>query len=198
MDPVGDDAVVGTTTAAVAGSGVVMAAVLLVIVVLVVAHQAREARFAVMERRHGVEDVGEGAGAAVQRGQTGAEAGGGVTERDYQAGVVGSEAADQVERTGEFRGQGHQFQRGGVVGAEVVDVFWARARGGFEEVTRVVGAFFARVQVGAFGVGAEKIGRVGEGAGTEKREDLYRGGEWGCLLADRRLDWEIWKRGRIN
>lgn len=42
-----------------------------------------------------------------------------------------------------------------------------------------MGAFFGGVEVGAFGVGAEEGGAVGEGAWVEEGEDL--GGERGVV-----------------
>lgn len=57
------------------------------------------------------------------------------------------------------------MQVGGAVDGGWGDRAWGEEGG-------VVGAFFAGVQVGAFGVGAEEGGGVRDGAGGEGGEDL--------------------------
>ncbi len=143
-----------------------------------VAHEPGQARLAVVEGWHGVEDVRQCSGAGVQGGEAGVVGCGGVAERDGYARVGLLEVCYQGEGAGEFGREGDQFENRGGVG-EVVDAFWAGAGAGagaagveVDKVAGVVGAFFRGVQVWAFGVGAEEGGPVWEAARCEEGEDL--------------------------
>ena len=140
------------------------------------AHQAGQAGLAVVEGRHGVEDVGQGSGAGVQGREARVVGGGGVAERDGDAGVLALQVADQPEGAGQFGREGHQFE-GRRRGGEVVDALWAAAAAAgagveVEEVGGVVRAFLRGVQIRSFRVGAEEGGTVREGPRREEGEDL--------------------------
>lgn len=131
VDAVGDDAVIGAPRRRDA---------------------AGEAGVAVVEGVHGVENVGEGRRAGVEGGEAGVVVGGAVAEGDDGA-VFFAQTRHEVERAGEFGGEGDEFDGGFEVGVAVD--FFGRGLVGDQEEVGVVGAASARCEEASFYVGAQ-------------------------------------------